>query len=302
MHSDHWFFAVFQAEPDLIRLLLPPGPEAADSSGQTGQPPLYRFNAEEVKSVRHQLDGVLWPQDDERGSPERPVVILEVQMHPDRGFQRRLGAESFRFLQQHPRVQHLQVVVLVAHRRLALGDDQPLLLQRFLAQDVTWVDLEELCHLDEPDVRLALLTLPVRPEADLVPCCRRILALRPELLELILPMLSERFAGLTNEEIMATIGVSRDSWRHTRAFQEILQEGLQEGIQKGLQEGLQEGRQQEAAALSLRLLQRRFGPLDTASIARIEALALNQLEDLSLSLLDFSAAADLQHWLEQLEA
>ena len=113
---------------------------------------------------------------------------------------------------------------------------------------------------------------------------------------------------------MATIGISRDSWRHTRAFQEILQEGLQEGIQKGiqkglheglhegLQKGLQEGRQQEAAALSLRLLQRRFGPLDAASIARIEALELSQLEDLSLCLLDFSAAADLQHWLEQLEA
>jgi Domain of unknown function (DUF4351)/Crossover junction endodeoxyribonuclease RuvC len=57
-----------------------------------------------------------------------------------------------------------------------------------------------------------------------------------------------------------------------------------------------------AAALSLRLLQRRFGPLDMATIARIEALELSQLEDLSLSLLDFSAAADLQHWLEQLEA
>ena len=138
VHSDHWFFAVFQAEPDLIRLLLPQGPGTAEQVGQAGQPPLYRFIAEEVKSVRHQLDGVLWPQDDERGSPERPVVILEVQMHPDRGFQRRLGAECFRFLQQHPRVQHLQVVVLVAHRRLALGNDQPLLLQRFLAQDVTW--------------------------------------------------------------------------------------------------------------------------------------------------------------------
>ena len=314
MHSDHWFFAVFQAEPDLNRLLLPLASEATDPSGQIGQPPLYRFNAEEVKSVRHQLDGVLWPRDDERGSPERPVVILEVQMHPDRGFQRRLGAESFRFLQQHPRVRHLQVVVLVPHRRLKLGDDQPELLQRFLAQDVIWVDLAELSQVEEPDLRLALLTLPVRPEADLVPCCRRILALRPELLELILPMLGERFAGLTNEEIMATIGISRDSWRHTRAFQEILQEGLQEGIQEGLQKGLQkgrqegrqaglqEGRQQEAAALSLRLLARRFGPLDSTTTARIEALVLDQLKDLSLSLLDFSTAADLQHWLERQKA
>ncbi len=162
-------------------------------------------------------------------------------MHPDRGFQRRLGAESFRFLQQHPRVQHLQVVLLVPHRRLKLGDDQPELLKRFLLQDVIWVDLAELSQVEEPDLRLALLTLPVRPEAALVPCCRRILALRPELLELILPRLGERFAGLTNEEIMATIGISRDSWRHTRAFQEILEEGLQTGLQTGRQEGRGEG-------------------------------------------------------------
>ena len=31
---------------------------------------------------------------------------------------------------------------------------------------------------------------------------------------------------------MATIGSSNESWRHTRALQEILQEGLQEGRQK----------------------------------------------------------------------
>jgi predicted transposase YdaD len=151
-------------------------------------------------------------------------------------------------------------------------------------------------------VRLALLTLAVRPESDLVPCCRRVLALRPELLELILPRLGQRFASLSNEEIMATIGRSRDRWRHTRAFQEILEEGLQEGRQKGLQEGVQQGRQREAAALSLRLLARRVEPLDAATTDCIEALALNQLEDLSHSLLDFDPAADLQHWLEHQEA
>ncbi|MCX5968888.1 MAG: DUF4351 domain-containing protein [Cyanobacteria bacterium] len=80
------------------------------------------------------------------------------------------------------------------------------------------------------------------------------------------------------------------------------QEGRQEGLQQGLHEGLQQGRQHEAAVLSLRLLARRVGPLDAATTARIEALALNQLEDLSLSLLDFDTAADLKHWLEHQEA
>ena len=59
------------------------------------------------------------------------------------------------------------------------------------------MDLEELCQRSKPEARLAL---PVRPEADLVPCCRKLLALHPERLELILPMLSERFAGLRNED------------------------------------------------------------------------------------------------------
>ena len=81
-----------------------------------------------------------------------------------------------------------------------------------------------------------------------------------------------------------------------------MQEGRQEGLQQGLHEGLQQGRQHEAAVLSLRLLARRVGPLDAATTARIEALALNQLEDLSLSLLDFDTAADLKHWLEHQEA
>jgi predicted transposase YdaD len=104
---------------------------------------------------------------------------------------------------------------------------------------------------------------------------------------------------------MATLGISKDFWRHTRAFQDILAEGRQEGVELGRQEGRElgheEGRRREASALASRLLERRCGSIDASTGSRIEALSLPQLEELALALLDFRGAEDLQTWLEQLE-
>ena len=104
---------------------------------------------------------------------------------------------------------------------------------------------------------------------------------------------------------MATLGISKDFWRHTRAFQDILAEGRQEGVELGRQEGVElghkEGRRREASVLASRLLERRCGSIDASTGSRIEALSLPQLEDLALALLDFRSAEDLQTWLEQLQ-
>jgi predicted transposase YdaD len=296
--------------PDLVCHLLP-GLAAADPSSSTGpeaepaRETAYIFRPVALKKVAHHPDGVLWPRLQPGGSAQRPVVLLEVQMHADRRFHRRLGAETFRLLQQHEEVAHLQVLVLLAHQRLALGSSQPRLLRRFLQEDVTWVDLQALARQPDLDPMLALLTLPVQKEPDLGPCAQRILALRPDLIELIVPILSERFQGLSPSQLMATLGISKDFWRHTRAFQEILAEGRQEGRELGRQEGRklgqEEGRRRQAGALALRQLERRCGSIDAPTSARIKALSLPQLEELALALLDFKGAQDLQTWLEQLQ-
>ena len=239
MPSDHWYAEVFRALPDLVRQLLPG--LAAAGPGDGNSETAYSFRAVTLKKVAHHHDGVLWPRHHPGGSPGFPVVLLEVQMHADRGFHRRLAAETFRLLQQHEEVEHLQVLVLLANQGLAHGSSQPLLLQRFLQQDVTWVDLQALASKPDLDPLLALLTLPVQKEPDLAPCAQRILAPRPDLIALILPILSERFQGLSPQQIMATLGISKDFWRHTRAFQDILAEGRQEG--------LEQGRRREASAL-----------------------------------------------------
>lgn len=53
----------------------------------------------------------------------------------------------------------------------------------------------------------------------------------------------------------------------TREWEE---QGLQKGLQKGLQEGLQKGLQEGEATLLARLMERRFGPLDTVTLQRLQ--------------------------------
>jgi len=71
------------------------------------------------------------------------------------------------------------------------------------------------------------------------------------------------------------------------------QEGRKEGRQEGKQEGKQEGRQQGEAALLLRLMERRFGPLDEALRERIRAADAETLLQWSDRILTAAAAEDV---------
>ena len=298
MKTDHWFYGLFQSAPDLVALLLPQGPSAAPNLGPDAPgDALYRFAAPELKAANHRLDGAFWPRSAEAGTSDRPVVLLEVQMHAKAGFKHRLFAQTARFLQLHPQVQHLAVVVVVPHRRLKLGPTQlPQQLQAFV-DGVNWLSLEELGQQADLDPLLALITLPVRPEAELKVSTPRILERRPDLLSTVLTMLFERFPTLTPEEIMVIAGIPTDQLLHTRAAQDLLDLGRQEGRKEGEVQGEARGRASEAAAFTLRLLNRRCGPLSEATTARIQALPLEQLEALAEALLDFSGPDDLVAWL-----
>ena len=71
--------------------LLPASGAAAPSLGPDSPgDALYRFAAPELKAANHRLDGAFWPQTGEAGTPEQPVVLLEVQMHAKPGFKHRL--------------------------------------------------------------------------------------------------------------------------------------------------------------------------------------------------------------------
>jgi Domain of unknown function (DUF4351) len=72
-----------------------------------------------------------------------------------------------------------------------------------------------------------------------------------------------------------------------------------EGLQEGQKEGRQEGRQEQGAAMSLRLLNRRVGPIAIDLQEKVKALPLEQLDLLGEDLLDFSGLEDLVGWLER---
>ncbi len=55
----------------------------------------------------------------------------------------------------------------------------------------------------------------------------------------------------------------------------------------------------EAVAVTLRQLNRRCGPLNQATTARIQALPLETLEALAEALLDFRGPSDLAAWLAE---
>jgi predicted transposase YdaD len=300
LNTDRWFYGVFQSAPDLIRWLA----ASPDGTGPGGVVPTeldrqYRFSAPELKAGSHRLDGVLWPLGSESGSAELPVVFLEVQMRADPGFHHRLAAQTFRFLQLHPRIEHWRVVVITPHRRLSLGPVTPL---RSFLEQVHWVSLDELGQQENLDAAIDLLTLPVRPEQELGERCRRILESRQDLEPVVFSMLFERFPLLSREEILMIVGLPLQELRHTRAVQEILEEGRLEGRlegrEEGREEGLEAGRQQEAAALAVRLLTRRLGGVDVGSRERLRELPLQQLEQLAEDLLDFREPGDLQAWFD----
>jgi predicted transposase YdaD len=294
--TDHWFYGLFQSAPDLITLLLPGAGATTGAAGASAVPSLgpdspgdalYRFEAPELKAANHRLDGALWPRGSESGTPEQPVVLLEVQMQGKAGFKHRLWAQTARFAQLHPQVQHVEVVVVVPHRRLRLGPNRlPRQLGAFLA-GVHWLSLEELGQQPGLDPLLSLLTLPVLPNPKIPGATEQILQPRPDLLETVLSILGERFPHLTPKEIMALINLPTDHLRHTRWAQEWMAEGEARG------------RVAEAAATAIRLLNRRCGPLSEATTARVQALPLQQLEALTDALLDFAGADDLSIWLAE---
>lgn len=71
-------------------------------------------------------------------------------------------------------------------------------------------------------------------------------------------------------------------------------------LRKGVEQGVAQGVKQEALALILRQLARRFGAVDPQLQERLQGLSTPQLEDLSEALLDFQQAGDVAVWLDAL--
>jgi predicted transposase/invertase (TIGR01784 family) len=65
------------------------------------------------------------------------------------------------------------------------------------------------------------------------------------------------------------------------------------------EQGEAKGRYQEAIALVMRLLKKRFGELPEAISTKIESLPLQELENLTEEILDLNRLEDLERWLDE---
>ena len=71
----------------------------------------------------------------------------------------------------------------------------------------------------------------------------------------------------------------------------------EQGEAKGRAEGKAEGESKTALAIAKRILNRRLGQLNAATLTALENLTVAELEELSEAAIDFSTAADLSTWL-----
>jgi len=288
--SDKLFYWVFQQHPDRILELLP---ELAAGGGG------YRFSAPVLKERERRLDGLLQVPVAAAGKaagepPPQPAVILDVQMHADQGFLRRLYAESAMLIEQEKEIEHWRVVVLCPNRQLNFG--RPAAVAEFLRERVQWIELEAAAADPSAPPLLRALALLVQPEQQ-IPASTA--AIRAEvagtaqvhdLADVIAATLISRFNGRSISELCAMGSITIDKFTQSVAYQEIFGQGRLEGRQEGVQEG--------ETAVTLRLLNRRCGPLNPETTARIQALPLEQLEALAQALLDFQGPAELAAWLE----
>ena len=100
-----------------------------------------------------------------------------------------------------------------------------------------------------------------------------------KLLDLIETIIVYKLPRLSREEIQKMLGLTEIDLRQTQFYRDV--------------------RTETSLELVLKQLTRRFGTLKPSTIQEIQALTLEQLEQLAESLLDFTSIEDLETWLSR---
>ena len=88
--------------------------------------------------------------------------------------------------------------------------------------------------------------------------------------------------------------------RESPWYNEILKEGLEQGIEQGIEQGLEQGIERGKEQMVLNILRHRFGELDDAWVARVQAIPSDQLEQVILMAFDVESLAELAEHVQQI--
>jgi predicted transposase/invertase (TIGR01784 family) len=263
MKTDSLFYRLFQSDPSL----------ALELAGlEVPEPSRYRFGSQEIKQTAFRLDGVLAPPADR---PDAPVAFAEVQFQPDAGFNLRFLSEILLYLRQHAPASPW--VAAVFYPSASVERTDPAHASLLALPNLKRVYLDQLPLRDSPNPKHWLIALILADEAEIPALVEQAWTRQPQpadgidWLDLLETILVYKLPKLTREEIQAMFGYNDIELKQTQFYQQVFGEGRVEGRVEGRFEGRLEGRVEGEAALLLRLLERRFGPLPESARQRIAA-------------------------------
>jgi predicted transposase YdaD len=284
MKTDKLFYRIFLTQPGILAELIPGIPPDCE----------FEYCAPVIKEQEFRHDGVLTPIGDDLNLP---IVFLEAQMQPDKGFYGRYFAEVCLYLKQYNISRPCRGLIILKSRGHQLGSEIPY--RSILKEDVQRLYLEDLLSETDLSPNLGILQLIVLPQNRVGEAAQKLLqnvenkTQFTQRLDLIEAILVSKFPQISPEEILKMLDLKTADITQTRFYRDVFQLGAKEGKAEGRQEGRQEGE----AQLIIRQINRRCGVLSPNQEAQIRSLDLNRLESLGEALLDFTTIADLEAWL-----
>jgi len=280
MKTDDIFYQIFQTSPELAFELMGETPRCK-----------YEFRSQEVKAFGFRADGLMFPISEDSSVP---IILLEAQMQPDSELYYRILNELTTYLRQYQPPNPWRVIVLYPKRSVEREVPQ-------LEQILSFCNLSRFYLNELPDgasVGQDILRLIVSPQTEAQSRAQNLLqraqqkfsepSQRENFIELLVELITRIFPEQSQEEVRKMLELVPVT--QTRFYQEVKQEGLEQG--------LEQGRGEEAQALVMRLLSRRFETIPSSAQTKINQLNLEQTEALAEALLDFTSLSDLLAWLE----
>jgi predicted transposase/invertase (TIGR01784 family) len=276
MKRDNIFYKIFQQNPSLLFNFVDNKPSEADR---------YRFSSTNVKEIEFRMDGVFLPPDD---APTKVVYFAEFQFYKDERLYYRFFTELMMFLDKSEIVyDDWGGVLIYGSRKLEPSNSR--IHRSLLASDqIHRIYLNELGDLREQPLGLGLMMLTIVPKKKAVESAKFLLEQaktestqqlsEQAIIDLVTTIIVYKFSKLKREEVETMLGISIEE---SRVYQDAKVEGIVLGERK----------------LVTRLLNRKVGKLSKPLLTKVEALSLEQLEELSEALLEFSTVANLEEWL-----
>jgi predicted transposase YdaD len=100
------------------------------------------------------------------------------------------------------------------------------------------------------------------------------------------------------ELVLTKFGKEVNMLKDTSLVQSWIAEGRQEGWQEGQKEGQKEGQRQGKLVVLQSILIQKFGVLVPPVLLKLQGLSTEQLDRLTLTLLNIASQEELQAWLE----